>query len=154
MVRLCGTVNCVDTYSVELAVPKWCRNKETDVWSLAYFLNRLIGWLVYWLIDCLIEWVSEWISGWLMVNHCSVSVIIFLPVTKDTPKHAYTLEPTKSEWTDYAAVQTYCGNLSGNELTRSSSGNNTRSQSSQLSEPLWTDPGLNSGISVRELTST
>ena len=81
-------------------------------------------------MDCLIEWVSEWISGWLMVNHCSVSVIIFLPVSKDTPKDVYTLEPTKSEWTDYAAVQTYCGNLSGNELTRSSSGN-TRSHSSQ-----------------------
>ena len=31
---------------------------------------------------------------------------------------------------------------------------NTRSQSSQLAEPLWTDPGLNSGISVRELIST
>ena len=40
--------------------------------------------------------------------------------------------------------------LSGNELTRNSSGN-TRSQSSQLAQPLWTDPGLKSGISVREL---
>ena len=28
---------------------------------------------------------------------------------------------------------------------------NTRSQSSQLPEPLWTDPGLKSGISVHEL---
>ena len=27
----------------------------------------------------------------------------------------------------------------------------TRSQSSQLAEPLWTDPGLKSGISVRQL---
>ena len=35
---------------------------------------------------------------------------------------------------------------------RISSGN-TRSQSSQLAEPLWTDPSLKSGISVRELTS-
>ena len=40
-----------------------------------------------------------------------------------------------------------------NELTRILSGN-TRSQSSQLAEPLWTDPGLKSGISVRELIST
>ena len=31
---------------------------------------------------------------------------------------------------------------------------NTQSQSSQLAEPLWTDPGLASGISVRELIST
>ena len=35
-------------------------------------------------------------------------------------------------------------NLSGNILT----------QSSQLAEPLWTDPGLKSGISVRELVFT
>ena len=43
--------------------------------------------------------------------------------------------------------------LSGNELTRNSSVN-TRSQSSQLAEPPRTDPGLKSGISVRELIST
>ena len=40
-----------------------------------------------------------------------------------------------------------------NELTRNSSGN-TWPQSSQLAEPLWTDPGVNSGISVRVLIST
>ena len=43
--------------------------------------------------------------------------------------------------------------LSGNELTRNSSGN-TGLQSSQLAEPLCTDPGLKSGISLRELIST
>ena len=59
----------------------------------------------------------------------------------------------KSEWADYAAVQAECGNLSGNELTRDSSGN-TWSQSSQLAEPLWTDPGLKRGISLRELIPT
>ena len=58
----------------------------------------------------------------------------------------------KSEWADYAAVQALFGNLSGNKLTGNSSGN-TQSQSSQLAEPLWTDPGLESGISVRELIS-
>ena len=41
----------------------------------------------------------------------------------------------------------------GNELTRKSTGN-TRSQSSQLTEPLWTDFGLKNGISVLELIST
>ena len=45
------------------------------------------------------------------------------------------------------------GTYTGNELTRSSSGN-TLSQSFQLVEPLWTDPGLKSGIGVRELIST
>ena len=59
------------------------------------------------------------------------------------PKHTYTLDPTKSEWADYAAVQAECGNLSGNKLTCKSSGN-TQLQSSQLAEPLWTDPGLKS----------
>ena len=70
-----------------------------------------------------------------------------------TPKHAYTHELTKSEWADYAAVQAYCGNLSGNELTRNLSGY-IRPQSSQLAEPLWTDPGIKNGISVREQIST
>ena len=44
------------------------------------------------------------------------------------------------------------GTLSGNELTRNSSGN-TRSQLSQLAEPLWNNPGLKSGISVRKVIS-
>ena len=57
-----------------------------------------------------------------------------------TPKYAYTFDQTKLEWADYATVQAYCGNLSGNEFTCNSSGN-TWSQSSQLAEPLWTDPG-------------
>ena len=72
---------------------------------------------------------------------------------KVTFKHAYGLGRAKSEWADYAAVQASYGNLSGNELTRNSSGN-TRPQSSQLAEPLWTGPGLKSEISVRELIST
>ena len=50
------------------------------------------------------------------------------------------------------AVQACCGNLTGNVLTCNSSGN-TRPQSSQLAGPLWTDPGLKNGISVRELLS-
>ena len=70
-----------------------------------------------------------------------------------TSKHAYAFDPMKSEWADYASVQAYCGNLSGNELTCNSSGN-IRSQSSQLAEPLWTDPGIKNGISVRKLIST
>ena len=63
------------------------------------------------------------------------------------------LDQTKLEWADCAPVQAECGNLSGNELTCNSSGN-TRLQSSQLAEPLWTDPGLKSGISLRDLIST
>ena len=70
-----------------------------------------------------------------------------------TPKHARTLDPTKSEWSDYAAVRVKCGNLSGNEFKRSLSGN-IRPPSSQLAEPLWTDPGIKSEISARELIST
>ena len=40
--------------------------------------------------------------------------------------------------------------LSGNKLTRNSSGN-ILPQLSQLAEPLWTDPGLKSGITVPDL---
>ena len=68
-------------------------------------------------------------------------------------KHAYTLDPMKSQWADYATVQTLCGNLSGNDLIRNLSGN-IWTQPSKLPEPLWTDPGLKSGISVHELIST
>ena len=70
-----------------------------------------------------------------------------------TPKHAYTLDPTKSEWTDYAAVPAQCGNLFGNELKCNLSGS-IQPQSSQLAEPPWTYPGLKNGISLRELIST
>ena len=65
------------------------------------------------------------------------------------PKHAYFLDPTTSERAYWAAIQAWCGN----ELTRNSSGN-SRPQSSQLAAPLWIDPGLKSGIRVRELIST
>ena len=70
-----------------------------------------------------------------------------------TPKYIYTLDPSKLEWADYAAVQAECGNLSGNKLTHNSSGI-TQSQLSQFTEPLWTDSGLKSGISLRKLIST
>ena len=55
-----------------------------------------------------------------------------------TPKHAHTLDPTKSDRADYADVRAWFGKFSRNELTRSLSGN-IRPQSSQLAEPLWTD---------------
>ena len=70
-----------------------------------------------------------------------------------TPKHAYTLDPTASEWADYAALHVWYGNLSRSELTHKLSGI-IRPQLSQFAEPLWIDPCLKSGISVRELIST
>ena len=69
-----------------------------------------------------------------------------------TPTHAYTLDPAKSERADYAAVQAQCGNLSGNELTCKLSRNTQ--PVAQLAEPLWTDPGLRSGMRVCNLIST
>ena len=45
------------------------------------------------------------------------------------------------------------GTYQGNEHTLVNSSGNTRPPSSQLAEQLWTDPGVNSGISVRELIS-
>ena len=70
-----------------------------------------------------------------------------------TPKHTYTLDPVKFEWAGYATVQAWCGDLSRNELTGNLSGN-IQPQLSQLVEPLWTDPCIESGISLCELIST
>ena len=70
-----------------------------------------------------------------------------------TRKHACTHDPIKSEWANYFAVRAQCGSLSRNELTSNLSGN-IQPQLSQLAELLWTDPGVNSGISVRKLIST
>ena len=44
------------------------------------------------------------------------------------------------------------GTCQGNELTLHSG--NTRSQSSQLAGPLWTEPGLKNGTGLHELIST
>ena len=68
-------------------------------------------------------------------------------------QNTHTLDQIKSAWADYAAVQVQCGNLSGNKLTRNLTGS-IQPQLSQLAEPLWTDPGIKSGISVHELIST
>ena len=53
-----------------------------------------------------------------------------------TPKHTYTFDSTKSEWADYATVQAQCGNLSGNELTRNSTGNTKAQAGNELSNIL------------------
>ena len=121
---------------------------------------------------CEFEFQQEWQENFLLQSQLCVLTLIRCPfhthVTavagkrpwsfcqkcrwQVTPKHAYTHDPMRSEWADYAAVQAYCGNLTANELTRNSSGI-TWSQPSQLAEPLGTDSGLKSGISVHELIS-
>ena len=147
----------------------------TLVLCVAYTLldNLLVRVPDLWLKGCEFESWQERRENFLLQSQLGVLIFIqclFLPhVTtvarkrsrsicqkcrwQVTPKQAYTLDPMKSEWADYAAVQALSGNLSGNKLTRSLSGS-TPSQSSQLAEPLWTDPGLKSGISVHELIST
>ena len=72
-----------------------------------------------------------------------------------TPKHAYSLNPAKSEWVDYAVqanVRTYLTSSHANKLTRYLLGN-ARPQTSQLAEPSWTDPGWKSGHGARWLIS-
>ena len=63
-----------------------------------------------------------------------------------TTKHAYTLDPMKSELSDHA-VQAQCGNLSGKlahmQLVRE-----------HLATALWTETGLKSAVGVCELFST
>ena len=58
----------------------------------------------------------------------------------------------KSEWADYAAVQALCGEPIRKRAHATCQG--TFGHSPQPAEPLWTDPGIKSGISVRELIST
>ena len=53
-------------------------------------------------------------------------------------------------------LSSHCvGTCQGNELTRNSSGS-PRSQSSQIAEPVWTDPNpnLKNGIVARKVVST
>ena len=47
-----------------------------------------------------------------------------------------------------------CAGMVLEAIGATSSSGNTRLQSCQLAEPLWTDPGLKSGSGVREPTST
>ena len=70
-----------------------------------------------------------------------------------TPKHTYTLDPMKLESADYAAVGVQCGNLSRNELTYNLPGN-IWPLSSQLTQPLWADPGIKRGLGESKLIST
>ena len=67
-----------------------------------------------------------------------------------TFKHAYTLHPPRSNCAEYATVKAECANVSDNDITLNTSGN-TPSQTSDLAENMWTDPGL---ISVRVLIFT
>ena len=68
-----------------------------------------------------------------------------------TPEHAYTHDPMKSELTmslSKHGVGTYP------ETSSHATCQGTSGQSSPLTEPLWTDPGLKRGISASELIST
>ena len=70
-----------------------------------------------------------------------------------TPKHLYTHDPTKSEWADNAvwrSVGTY-PEMSSHATCQ---GTFIDLQSPQIAELLWTDSGIKSGFSVRELIST
>ena len=70
------------------------------------------------------------------------------------PQQLYILDPNEVGGTGLTILpRQRLGTGQGNELTRNSS-RNARPQSSQLAEPLWTDPGIKSGISVHELIST
>ena len=71
-----------------------------------------------------------------------------------TPKHAYTLDPMKSEWTDYATVQAVWEPIRKSDHTQLVGEQSAIVVSGQIAEPLWTNPGLKSGISVCEPIST
>ena len=110
------------------------------------FFSRVnfVCWLLFSVLSTLV--LLQWLVKY--PNHSGQSADGRLRWNTHTP-----LDPTKLEWADYATLQTWCWNLSGNELTRNLSGN-IRPQSSQLAEPLWTDPCIKIGIRVLVLIST
>ena len=111
------------------------------VFSLSLFI--ILSFLVLVLIRCPFHHRVTAVARrrpWSFCQKCSLQV---------TPKYSNTLDPMKSEWADYAAVQAECGNLYGNEFTGDLSGN-IQQQSSQFAEPLWTDPGIKGGINGGE----
>ena len=64
-----------------------------------------------------------------------------------TPKHAYPLTQRSRSGLSMPSRPSV-GTFQGNESTGNSSVN-TRLQSSQLDDPLWSDPGLRSGLSAQ-----
>ena len=102
---------------------KGCEFESWQEWRENSFLQSKL--CVLTLIRC---WFLSHITAvarkrpWSFCQKCRWSV---------TPKHAYTLDPTKSELGDCATVQAWCENLSRKELTRNLSGN-TQPQSSWL----------------------
>ena len=101
---------------------------------------------------------------WLLLSVCSTPMLLQWHLkdpghsAKNTGGrlHLNTHTPsTQQSWSELTMPlrRHRVGNLSGNEITRYSSGN-VWPQSSQLTEPLWTDPSLRRGNSVCDLIST
>ena len=76
------------------------------------------------------------------LTFCTDSYSVSVPPPPPPPR--VTAVARKRPWS--------CGNLFGNELACNLAGN-ILPQMPQLAEPVWTDPGVKSGISVRELIS-
>ena len=69
--------------------------------------------------------------------------------------HRCLFQIPETQWSQSGLTMPLSRHSVGTYQKRSShSSGNTQWQSSQVAEPLWTDPGLKSGISVRELIST
>ena len=75
-------------------------------------------------------------------------------VTTVARKKVYTLDPTKSEWADYVFKALCEKNIKSRKRAHTQLVRKSSATAEQLSEPPWTNPGLNSGIGVHELIST
>ena len=101
---------------------------------------------------------------WLLFSVCSILVLPQWHV-KDPGHSAKSVggrlqlntHTPSTRWSRSGLTMLLCRHSVGthkeNEVTRNSSGN-TQPQSSQLAQPLWTDPGLKNGTSMRKLIST
>ena len=124
---------------------KGCEFESWQEWWENFFLQSYL--FVLTLIQCLFHIHVTAVEGKRPRSFCQKCR------GQVTAKDTCTLDPVKSEWVDYTAVQELCGSLSGNVLSYNSLVN-TKPQLTQLADPLWTDPGQKSEISVSELIST
>ena len=100
----------------------------------------------------LLMWLNQKPVAWTLPSYVKWAISQYtVPTCMNGSQHTVSDDPMMC--TSHKPLHCTCGNVSRHELTYNFSGN-TQPQSSQLAEPLWTDPGLKSGIRVHERISS
>ena len=137
----------------------------------------MVGWFIAGLIFSKKE--EQILTVLLLINRCSVSFFFnkqhkkqsnMLPLPQSAYRQLIIISSQPGLSTDVSAVYRLvlsyrlphvltrgvwaCFLIGSHTMPRWSHSQPNLSQSSQLAEPMWTDPGLKSGISVHKLLST